>query len=202
MTKDILGFENVSVGFDEPVADAQAVFRRILDATAHPGRIVAVPKDILPEADAGLSCAAAALALTLLDLDTPVWLGADLTHAGNFLRFHCGTPLVDRPSESRFAFVSDIQHLPALTEFDMGTPDFPERSTTLVIEVPDLADAHGLELRGPGIRTSSHLRIGGISEGFWRQRAALAPLFPLGIDLVFTCDQRLAVLPRTTFVEI
>lgn len=202
MTKEFLGFENLSVGFDEPVADAQAVFRRILDATAHPGRIAAVPADILPETDVGLSCAAAALALTLLDLDTPVWLGADLAHAGNFLRFHCGTPLVDSPSECRFAFVSDIQRLPALTEFDMGTPDFPERSTTLVIEVPDLADASGLELRGPGIRTRSHLRIGEVPDDFWHRRAALAPLFPLGIDLVFTCGQRLAVLPRTTFVEI
>lgn len=202
MTKDFIGFENLSVGFDEPVGDSQAVFRRILDATAHPGRIVAVPPDILPEKDVGLSCAAAALALALLDLDTPVWLGADLADAGSFLRFHCGTRLVDSPSESRFAFVSDIQRLPALTEFDMGTPDFPERSTTLVIEVPDLADARGLELRGPGIRTSSHLRVGGVPDDFWHRRAVLAPLFPLGIDLVFTCGQRLAVLPRTTFVEI
>lgn len=202
MSKDFVDFESIGAGFSEPVADAQMVFRRILDASAHPGRIVTIPADILPDSDAGLSCAATTLALTLLDLDTPVWLDANLPQASDFFRFHCGTPLVDSPCNSRFAFITDLRQLPALTEFDMGTPDFPERSTTLVIEVPDLVDGPGLQLRGPGIRKVSYLRIGGISADFWRQRADIAPLFPLGIDLIFTCGQRLAAIPRTTVVEI
>lgn len=202
MNKSLIGFENISAGFHDSVADAQTVFRCILDATSHPGRVVEIPADFLPANDAGLSYAAAAVALTLLDFETPVWLDPGIASAGDFLRFHCGVPLVARPKESRFAFAADAKQLPELSAFDLGTPDFPERSTTLVIEVPDLAEAPSLSLRGPGIQTSTPLRVGNISSAFWEKRAELAPLFPLGIDIVFTSGRRLAVIPRTTNVEI
>jgi alpha-D-ribose 1-methylphosphonate 5-triphosphate synthase subunit PhnH len=202
VNKPVIGFENVGTGFADPVADAQAVFRCILNATAHPGRIVEIPEALLANNDEGLSGAATAVALTLLDFETPVWLDAALAPAGDFLRFHCGVPLAASPTESRFAFAVDTTRLPELTQFDLGTPDFPERSTTLVIEVPDIAAEPGLRLRGPGIQTSVPLRIDAISNTFWMKRAELAELFPLGIDLIFTCGRRLCVLPRTTNVEI
>jgi alpha-D-ribose 1-methylphosphonate 5-triphosphate synthase subunit PhnH len=198
----VIGFENVSAGFRDSVADAQSVFRCILDATAHPGRVVEIPADLLAANDSGLSHAAAALALTLLDFETPVWLDRDLTSAGDFLRFHCGSPLVATSNESRFAFAAGSNRLPDLTHFDLGTSDFPERSTTLVIEVPDLAESPSLRLRGPGIQTSAPLRVEGVSSAFWKKRADLATLFPLGLDIVFTCGRRLCVVPRTTTVEI
>lgn len=202
MNKSVIGFANVSPGFGDAVADAQTVFRCILDATSHPGRIVEMPADLLAATDAGLSQAAAAFALTLLDFETPVWLDPTIIAAGDFIRFHCGSPLVTAPNESRFAFAADTKRLPDLTDLDLGTPDFPERSTTLVIEVPDLADASSLRLRGPGIQTSVTLRIDGVSSTFWKQRAGLAPLFPLGIDIAFTSGRRLVVVPRTTVVEV
>jgi alpha-D-ribose 1-methylphosphonate 5-triphosphate synthase subunit PhnH len=198
----VIGFENVSAGFRDSVAGAQSVFRSILDATAHPGRVVEIPADQPAANDAGLSHAAAALALTLLDFETPVWLDADIASAGDFLRFHCAVPLVALPNQSRFAFATDSKRLPDLTEFDLGTPDFPERSTTFVIEVPDLSETPSLRLRGPGIQTSVPLRVEGVSSAFWKKRADLAPLFPLGIDIVFTSGRRLCVVPRTTTVEI
>jgi len=202
LNKSVIGFENVSAGFSDTVADSQTVFRCILDATSHPGHIVEVPADLLAPTDVGLSQAAAAFALALLDFETPVWLDPMIASAGDYLRFHCGSPLVATPNESRFAFAIDSKRLPNLTEFDLGTPDYPERSTTLVIEVPDLAKAPGLRLRGPGIQTSVPLQIGGISGAFWKQRANLAALFPLGLDVAFTCGRRLVVVPRTTVVEV
>jgi len=204
VNKPVIGFENVGAGFAEPVADAQAMFRCILDATAHPGRTIEIPGLLANNTgqDTKLSGAATAVALTLLDFETPVWLDAALAPAGNFLRFHCGVPLVTSPADSRFAFADDIRGLPELTQFDLGTPDFPERSTTLVIEVPELSEEPGLRLRGPGIQTSVPLRIDAISDIFWKKRADLASLFPLGLDLIFTCGRRLCVLPRTTNVEI
>jgi alpha-D-ribose 1-methylphosphonate 5-triphosphate synthase subunit PhnH len=202
VNKSLIGFENISAGFSDSVADAQTVFRCILDATSHPGRVVEIPTDFLPANDAGLSYAAAAVALTLLDFETPVWLDPVIASAGDFLRFHCGVPLVARPNESRFAFATDAKRLPELSEFDLGTPDFPERSTTLVIEVPDLTEAPSLRLRGPGIQASTPLHVEGISSAFWKKREVLASLFPLGIDIVFTSGRRLAVIPRTTNVEI
>jgi alpha-D-ribose 1-methylphosphonate 5-triphosphate synthase subunit PhnH len=202
VSNSAIGFANVSAGFRDQVADSQTMFRCILDATSHPGRVLEVSADLLAPADAGMSCAMTAFALTLLDFETPVWLDPNFAPAGDFIRFHCGAPLVDKPNKSRFAFTGDAKRLPDPGDFDLGTPDFPERSTTLVIEVTDLAEAPGVRLRGPGIQTSAPLHIEGISSAFWKKRADLAPLFPLGLDIVFTSGRRIAVVPRTTIVEV
>ena len=197
-----LDLSDVGAGFRDPVADAQRCFRLILDATAHPGRIVELPPDLLAANESGLPDAAAALALTLLDFETPVWLDAALVRATAYLRFHCGMTIVDDPKESRFAFAGDPAALPPLGAFDLGSTEFPDRSTTLVVGVPELAADSGAILRGPGLKGTARLRLDGITPEFWRARAELAPLFPLGIDLVFACGRRLTAVPRTTIVDV
>ena len=59
-------------GFQEPVFEAQAVFRSLMDCMARPGTIGHVAASVLPPKP--LSPAAGAVALTLCDHDTPVWL--------------------------------------------------------------------------------------------------------------------------------
>ena len=196
-----LDLAGIGPGFADPVADAQSVFRQVLDAMAHPGRIVEVPQAVLPANESGLPDAAAALALTLLDFETPVWLDAAFIRAADYVRFHCGAPIVADPKASRFAFAGDLSALPPLEAFDLGHIDFPDRSTTLVLAVRALEARAGLTLRGPGIQDRAALDVGGVAAAFWAERAKLASLFPLGIDLVFVCGRRLAAVPRTTQVE-
>jgi alpha-D-ribose 1-methylphosphonate 5-triphosphate synthase subunit PhnH len=196
-----LSLEDIGPGFAEPVSDAQNVFRLVLDAMSHPGRIVELAAAILPANESGLPDAAAALALTLLDFETPVWLDGAFARAADYLRFHCGAPLVSDPKASRFGFAGDLASLPALQQFDLGNIDFPDRSTTLVLSVPALDARPGLTLRGPGIKDRAALQVGGLTGAFWTQRAEIASLFPLGLDLVLSCGRRLAALPRTTIVE-
>ena len=196
-----LDLGDVGAGFGDPVADAQRCFRLILDAMAHPGRILELPPDILGQNESALSDAAAALALTLLDFETPVWLDAACQRAAAYLRFHCGVTVAAEPRAARFAFAGDPAALPPLSGFDLGDTEFPDRSTTLVVAVPGLAAESGLVLRGPGLKGTGRLRLDGVAPAFWRARAELAPLFPLGIDLVFVCGRRLAAVPRTTIVD-
>ena len=78
-------------GFADPVLASQAAFRAIMDAMASPGSIVAV--DGLAHAPRPLGRAAAAVALTLLDYETPVWLDPLLAPSPDitdWLRFHTG----------------------------------------------------------------------------------------------------------------
>ena len=81
----------LSPGFADPVADAQACFRAVLDAMARPGRVHAVSGVSAP---APLCDAAAAVLLTLTDHETPIWLDADADAARGWIAFHTGAPAV------------------------------------------------------------------------------------------------------------
>ena len=175
--------------------DAQASFRAILEATAHPGRIVS-----LAAASAGcpLGSAATAIALTLCDIDTPVWLDVAAAPAAQYLAFHCGAPLAPDLGEARFAFIGNPAGLPPLDEFALGSDEYPERSATLVIEAGGLAQGSGMRLAGPGIRGETRLGVVGLPTRFWAERAALSGLFPRGLDVLFVSGRDLAALPRST----
>jgi alpha-D-ribose 1-methylphosphonate 5-triphosphate synthase subunit PhnH len=185
-------------GFADPVHDAQRTFRQLLDAMSRPGRIVEIAARTTAP---GLAPAAAATALSLCDFETPVWLDGGTASAADWLRFHCGAPIVDRASDASFAFLRRLDALPPLDAFALGTDEYPDRAATLVIEVRRLAAGGGLRLGGPGIDGAVRLEVDGLGPAFWRERAALADLFPRGIDLALTCGRTLTALPRTTIVE-
>ena len=195
-----LDFALLRPGFADPVRDAQRCYRALLDAMAHPATIVTMP-DGLPGAPP-LGPVAAALALTLCDADTPVWLDEAVAGAAGYLAFHCGAPRVSTPGEALFAFAGDPATLPPLDSFALGTAEFPERATTLVIEVGALTEGVGVLLRGPGIHGERRLDVAGLPPRLWAERAALAELFPRGIDLVFAVGGALAAVPRSTQVVL
>jgi alpha-D-ribose 1-methylphosphonate 5-triphosphate synthase subunit PhnH len=191
-------FGGIGPGLREPVLGAQQAFRAVLDAIAHPGRIVELEGLLAGAAPAPLGEAAAAVALTLCDLDTPVWLDDASSPVRGYLSFHCGSPVVEIPDAARFAFIADALELPPLERFALGTDEYPERAATLLIAADDLTERSGVLLRGPGIRGEARLGVAGLPARFWTERQALAELFPRGLDLLFTCGARLAAVPRST----
>lgn len=188
----------ITGGFVDPVYGAQQAFRQVLDAMARPGRIHEVPAALLRELPP-CDVATASLLLTLADFETPVWLGKSVNGIEGFVRFHCGSPFVPQ-GDSLFA-VARPQDLPALGAFQLGHPEYPDRSTTLILQVSEIHKSGPLVLRGPGIEKQHRISVKGLAEGFWLERDALAPLFPLGIDLILTAGERMVCIPRTTRVE-
>ena len=139
-------------GFADKVLSAQSTFRSVMDAMARPGsvqRIAAIagtPRPMLP--------GTAAIALTLFDHDTPLWLDPAMSatpDAAKWLKFHTSAPVVTDTSASAFALVADAASMPALDRFAFGTPEYPDRSTTLILQIDSLTEGPALELRGPGI---------------------------------------------------
>lgn len=188
-------------GLADPAHDAQQIFRAILDATSHPGRIVTLPA--APAGPGMLSPAATAYLLTLVDRDTPVWLADafDRPEVRDFLRFHASAPIVTSRAEAAFGVVAAGQARP-LDGFNLGTDAYPDCSTTLVIEVPDLRAGPAGQWRGPGIAGRATVGVAGLADGFWHDWAANHGLFPCGVDLVFTAGTELCALPRSIAVEV
>jgi alpha-D-ribose 1-methylphosphonate 5-triphosphate synthase subunit PhnH len=182
----------LSGGFADAPVEAARAFRAALDAMARPGRIVTVSGATPP---APLSPAAGALLLTLADADAPVALvGAhDCDAVRRWLAFHSGAAI--RPAEDAALAVGRWGALAPLTAYRAGTPDYPDRSATLIVEMDALA-ATGARLTGPGIAAEARLSLPEI-DAFAANRA----LFPRGLDFFFTAGDRLAALPRSTRVE-
>jgi alpha-D-ribose 1-methylphosphonate 5-triphosphate synthase subunit PhnH len=192
---------NLAPGLADPSHDAQQLFRAILAAASHPGRIVSLPA--APVGPGSLSCAAAAYLLTLADRDTPVWLADDFDRpeVRDFLRFHAGAPIVAVRGDAAFAVLAATTPLP-FEGFAIGSDAYPDRSATLVIDVPDLRGGPTRDWRGPGIEDRAHVAIAGMPEAFWQNCANNHALFPCGVDLVFTAGTELCALPRSIVVEV
>jgi alpha-D-ribose 1-methylphosphonate 5-triphosphate synthase subunit PhnH len=185
-------------GFSDPVLASQAVFRTVMEAMARPGTIAKIDVAITPPAPLGI--AAAALALTLLDFETPFWLDATLAAAPDidgWLKFHTGAPRTADPASAAFAFVAKPASLPGFDTFDLGSIEYPDRSTTLVLEVETLDDGSAFHLSGPGIEETRNFAAAPLPADFADRMTANRALFPRGVDIVLTCGRRLAALPRS-----
>lgn len=179
-------------GFDAPAVQSARAFRAVMEAMARPGRIEAIEGALPP---APLSQAAGTVILTLTDPTTPIYLagGFDTPEIRAWIAFHTGAPIT---SAAKASFALGLwADLTPLSAYPIGEPSYPDRSTTLIVEVPSLANA-GPRLTGPGIESSIQLSLPE-TEAF----QANAQNFPLGLDFIFTCGAQLAVLPRTTKVE-
>ena len=184
-------------GFDDYGRDANTAFRTCLDALSRPGKIH--PFDLNLTAPEPLLPAAAAVLLALADYETTCLLDPKLAQRNDiksFLRFHTGVRFTDAANEADFAVIADVSEMPRLGSFKIGTPEFPDRSTTLIVQVDQLA-ATGLRFSGPGIdgvtRFSCHPMPKELEEQLIQNRST----FPCGVDLLFVTSTQIAALPRS-----
>lgn len=191
----------LSPGFADPVFGSQAVFRAVMRAMARPGRVVRLVASLAPPAP--LSPEMAAIVLALADYETPLWLDPALARVpdvGAWLRFHTGARIVAAPGEAHFALISKPLECPNFSAFAQGSPDFPDSSATLIMEV-DRFRSSGLALEGPGIRGVQGFDAAPLPEDFVARWAANRALFPRGIDLVLAGAGAVAALPRSVAVR-
>jgi alpha-D-ribose 1-methylphosphonate 5-triphosphate synthase subunit PhnH len=195
--------QTLAGGFAEPVFGAQETFRALMDALANPGQVqsLAAPLGTPP----GLTPELAAVALTLCDHDTCLWLDPALIESEAivaWLRFHTAAPLNTDPVRAQFALVTSADALPPLAQFALGTDQYPDRSTTIALGVPSLTGGPALTLRGPGIRDHAHIAPQGLPPDFLAQWADNRGAFPRGVDLLLVGGGEVLGLPRTTRITM
>ena len=191
----------IAPGFSDPVFESQAAFRVLLAALSEPGTLQQVAGEIAPPE--GLATATATALLTLADYETPVWLPAALRNgpAGAWLRFHCAATLVDDPAEAAFAVIDGAADEPKLSAVNLGTDQFPDRSTTVIVQVAGLEGGPAITLAGPGILGSRNVAPQGLRSRFTDELRENGALYPLGVDVLLAHGGGLIGLPRSTQVE-
>ncbi len=194
--------QSIEGGFADPVFNAQTVFRTVMDAMARPGTVQKLPALARPPAP--LSATAGAIALALCDNDTPIWLDPALRASAAikyWLGFHSGAPLANTPADAHFAVITAPCEMMALDGFSQGTQEYPDRSTTLILQVSDLASGTPLLLQGPGIEKTATIAPAQMPRHFVEQWKQNNQRFPRGIDIVLATPDSIACLPRTTRIK-
>jgi alpha-D-ribose 1-methylphosphonate 5-triphosphate synthase subunit PhnH len=186
----------LSAGFADKVFAAQSTFRAVMEAMARPGSVQRVTAEVA--APAGLMRGAAAIALTLFDHDTAIWLDPRLGGVAAWLKFHTGASVVADPGSANFALAADGAALPELERFALGDNEYPDRSTTVILQVESLGEGRAYELRGPGIDGSAILRASAAPDDLFDRLTINEKLFPRGIDVVLVHDDAMVAIPRTT----
>lgn len=198
----MLAVETLAGGFAEPVFEAQAVFRALMDGFARPGTVGMAVNAVRPPASLGK--ASASVLLAMCDFETKVWLSGSLLQdptAQGWIHFHSGAPLTESVSAAAFAFAASPEELPRLGEFSPGTDEYPDTSTTVVLEVESLENGAQLVLQGPGINGSKSISPEGLPANFLVEWDRNGMLFPCGVDLILTAGDQFVCLPRTTRIR-
>ena len=191
--------QNTGPGLADEVMDSQRIFRAVMNAFARPGTIVEIDLNLDPPGV--LNPASASILLTLCDHETPVYL-ADGNDALRWVQFHTGAPCTDNIGEAQFAVLHQGTPFPDLSELRLGTDTYPDRSATLIVQCKGLRRGRQLRLEGPGIKTETHIAVDGMPSIFLEAVSANNALFPRGIDWIFTAENGLMALPRTTRVTL
>jgi alpha-D-ribose 1-methylphosphonate 5-triphosphate synthase subunit PhnH len=203
---------DMTPGFRDPAHAAQRTYRVLLDVMARPGLVRRLPMDTLEGLmpPPPIAPGAAAVMLSLLDAETHIALhGANDTPAvESFLRFHTGARVTRIIEDAEFALGTGHALSSAFwSRLAIGTDEMPQLGATMIVEVAALGSEHADEsatrllLRGPGIETEANLIVAGPPRAFWEWRIALQDDRPRGVDLILTCGDRLAALPRSTHLQ-
>ncbi|MDU7822567.1 MAG: phosphonate C-P lyase system protein PhnH, partial [Klebsiella sp.] len=114
---------------------------------------------------------------------------------------HTGAPLVEQPQQATFAVASDSISAEQLNVLSAGAVVAPETGVTLVVQLASLRGGRMLRLTGAGI-AEERMIAPQLPECIIEELTERPHPFPLGIDLILTCGERLLAIPRTTHVEV
>src|SRR5207244_1560457 len=190
-------------GLPDSAVSAPPTARAVLHATARPGTVGHVAPSVAPPT--GMMRGTAAIALTLFAHDTPILLDAGISETSDvakWLKFHTSAPVIADSSICSFALIGDARNLPALDRFSFGSSEYPDRSTTLILQVESLTQGAAYELRGPGIDGAAILQAKISPANLFERLAINAALFPRGIDVVLVHDDAIVAIPRTTRLTV
>ncbi|WP_166172584.1 phosphonate C-P lyase system protein PhnH [Rubrobacter tropicus] len=179
----------------DPVFDSQRVFRCVLQATAQPGKLFALPPTGVAPREA--------VARTLLDHEVTLCALGDRAEEAERISGLTGSRIVP-VNEADFVLVSTGSGA-GVSSLKRGTLERPETGATAIFAVRRLSNTGTLTLKlsGPGIRGGRSLGAEGLSAEVAEAIRESRQGYPLGVD-VYLVDEagQVAGLPRSTSLEV
>jgi alpha-D-ribose 1-methylphosphonate 5-triphosphate synthase subunit PhnH len=178
----------------DPILDSQNHFRSILDAMSRPGTINELAAvDISPPP--GLNRASAFVGFALLNADVRFHLVGMTDRESSYLTTNTGAGVAPSIADAAFVFAAGHEAPALLEDINCGTLTYPDTAATMVIQVESMATAPGtdglvLTLSGPGIDGRASVYVRGLNPDLLLALQARNAEFPLGIDVLVTCDGR------------
>lgn len=188
----------IGAGFSDPVFESHQVFKKVLDGMSSPGSIKSM--SVKCESPDAIYQATATLCLTLFDSDTRIWLSHSDSELEKWLKFHCGCQIVkdENASKADFAIIAKNSTLPDLDMFSAGTPEGPDKSATIILEVKNLNEGTTYITAGPGIKEENQFSATGLDEKLLDHMRRNKAIFPMGTDVIITAAEKIVCLTRTT----
>ena len=191
--------------FSDKPADSQATFRHILTSMSEPGVI----STLTASGDFGnMPASMAAIGQTLADATTSIYLSPSLLVNNDTIdniKFYIESSITDKKEKSDFAFINydDLESsYKSFDNFSQGNHEYPELSATIIVGVDSFEAGQKIKMTGPGIEVERIMQLGNVSSDFLEYLVNRAPKFPLGLDFIFTCGNKILCLPKTTKLEI
>jgi len=200
-----INLSKMSAGFENIERDSQRIFRTVMDSFSRPG--LRFDMSALVQASPGETASVAGtLLLALMESASSLCVSKSLhiTQWPSFLKFHTGCVLTQDSSQAQFIWIQQMQDLPSLMNCALGSPEFPDQSSTLIIDVEAIhspsTQGAGQVWSGPGIKEPMVIDIMGLPKAFWLERQNLQNLYPCGIDVIFCTPSQIVSLPRSTHI--
>lgn len=164
---------------------ANAVYDALLWALSRPGQVRALPE-----------VGYAQIVAALIDRECRVFTD-DAQLTPTLLR--AGAEIAPLPAADH-AFFAVAPSPDVLGDVAQGSDLHPDDGAT-VIAPADLGRGARLRLSGPGVDGAVDVSLGGLSAGFWRERARIMR-YPMGFELLLLDGDRVMGVPRSTTVEV
>lgn len=200
---------NLLTPFNDAVLQSQQVFRHLLKAMSEPGTVIDLTKSIQKKNATAIYPTVWAVAQSLLDSETTVFVSPELATQAviQSIQFHTDASVVNTSFESNFAIIS-LENFTSLTDFHCGSVVNPHLSTTVILQVDDLTvlehhngDEACLSLSGPGIRDQHYLQVAGFTSSHIELLQSNHGLYPCGIDLVLCSPTHICAIARSTSIN-
>ncbi|MEM7735702.1 MAG: phosphonate C-P lyase system protein PhnH [Deinococcota bacterium] len=173
-------------------AVTHSMFNALMWALSYPGEAQAL-------ADASLEHTTLEyIGLTLLDLETSFYTPDNALEE----RLKVTGARAKHLQDADYLFYSHLTEddLEGLEHAKRGDMLYPDRAATIILQA-SFGSGTTLQLTGPGIETSTALKVDGIPAAFWQLRNKTRH-YPLGWDVVLVDGVQVVGIPRSTAVTI